>query len=443
MTGKANWCGLPLLGLVWILCLGAACRANETSLADVDCGTDCAGRCGGEVEREVCRSRCEMTRWLSCSSGAGGCEFHGGNGHFESAKARLRHLRAYGLDQGKCLRALHTGELPRSMLQCHQCESTLTEVIEDLASAAQLAVYSDPHILITPKEALLHLQMCACTAESHGRVEPPGENLVVSKFSDHRDLFAGEDDGACLWYGWAEGVSGGEAAYTVSSSLGHFESVLSEYGGRGLHLVSAAQDDGDRWIGWWERMESDSTWIAEESEREFARRLEAAGRMGYVASSITFGAGTWVAWLFRPRGASSPVSSRWAWSGSAADLLGELNAAVEGGERLQAIAHGGGKWITWFTNSEEEVAKSSFILTPLKRDFETFNQRMVEQGYFASAAAFGAGTFVAWFDDAAREDGRSAYLAQTKGLDFVLHLDRALHRDMMVTAMSHGCFGEP
>ena len=183
---------------------------------------------------------------------------------------------------------------------------------------------------------------------------------------------------------------------------------------------------------------SQSAWIVEEDAEAFVEALEASRAEGFVATTIAHGAGAWVAWLIE----APELSSRWVSAGSVAELLGELRTAADRGERLQTLAHGPqGRWVAWFTTrTMEDVGKSTYIITPLKRDLETFSKRMVDQGYYATAAAFGDGTFVAWFESDS-PGSTSVFAAERRGLDFLLSLDRALDRgSWMATAMAWGCF---
>lgn len=421
------------------LCVGGHCASCVTCDKGV-CGEMCAT---GALDA-LCSSRCEVKKWLQCSSGFGGCGFHDHNAHFGLAIERLRRLREYGLHQSACINALHTGNLPKSLSQCRQCQSGFDQVKADLSNAAQLTVRSDPHILITPKEALLHLQRCACTAAD---AYIGGK---VTSFSDPSavDFLLGSERAqhpreSCFWYAWFEGVAGGSAAYTVSSNLGNFETVLDEYDGRGLHLVSCAWAQ-DSWIGWWEAMpRSESAHIVKRDLLGLERALDEAAGQKYIASAIARGSDAWVASLWRPEAEiRSSVTSRRASSGASADLHAELKAAVERGERLRALAYGQGRWISWFTRDDSgEEGESVYIMTPIRSDFEAFNQRMLDRGYFASASAFGQGIFVGWFDAGGREgrDGRADYVTSGAGLDFALSLDQSLDRELMATTMSWGC----
>ena len=163
-------------------------------------------------------------------------------------------------------------------------------------------------------------------------------------------------------------------------------------------------------------MPSQSAWIVEEDAEAFVEALEASRAEGFVATTIAHGAGAWVAWLIE----APELSSRWVSAGSVAELLGELRAAADRGERLQTLAHGPqGRWVAWFTTrTMEDVGKSTYIITPLKRDLETFSKRMVDQGYYATAAAFGDGTFVAWFESDS-PGSTSVFAAERRGLDFL------------------------
>ena len=412
------------------LCTGGLC----TSCISCDskaCGVVCDP---GEVD-ELCVSRCEIKNWLQCSSGFGGCQFHRYNGHFELAQDKIDHLSRYGLNEHECLNALHTGELPEflGVKQCNQCESTFDEVQNELSYAAQLAMHSDEDIVWTPKEALLHLQRCACKGSP-----APGEEITVTKFSiDTDDKSSKEDDDEdCLWYAWFQSVSGGGAAYTVSSTTEDFKETLEEYQKQGYHLVSS-EWAGGAWIAWWEVMPSDSLWVMEESTEDFLDKLEIARMSGYAASTITYGSGVWFAWLWNADGAAT---SRFATSPSISGLLKEMNTAVDSRERLQAIAYGKGEWIAWFSSRVTDM-ESYWIVTPKYEDFVDFNTRMKDEGYFSTASSFADGSWVAWFDY--NPNGAGDYVAEPKDLSFLLSLREKLdQKEMMPTTISHGCFGQ-
>jgi len=188
---RLSWAGLAA-ALSVVLLVGRV-DANG-SLADVTCATNCTARCSrtsdcdsgccmlacdncvddqcalcvacsaeacrGRCDPEVCTARCELRQWLTCSTGAtGGCAFHDGNAHLELAKTWLESLRSQGLRGDECFHALHTGQLPARMVGCRECAPYLARVVQGLSAAAQLAVRSDSGIPVTPKEALIHLQV--------------------------------------------------------------------------------------------------------------------------------------------------------------------------------------------------------------------------------------------------------------------------------------------
>ena len=188
---RLSWAGLAA-ALSVVLLVGRV-DANG-SLADVTCATNCTARCSrtsdcdsgccmlacdncvddqcalcvacsaeacrGRCDPEVCTARCELRQWLTCSTGAtGGCAFHDGNAHLELAKTWLESLRSQGLRGDECFHALHTGQLPVRMVGCRECAPYLARVVQGLSAAAQLAVRSDSGIPVTPKEALIHLQV--------------------------------------------------------------------------------------------------------------------------------------------------------------------------------------------------------------------------------------------------------------------------------------------
>jgi hypothetical protein len=430
-------------------------ESTEAVGDDIVCRTNCPEYCTKSTSTsktsqglEDCAEQCEITKWLQCSSGFGGCSFHETNRHFQSAKGKLASLRSVGLGEKECNEAMHDGTFPGHFQSCSQCKSVLYDALQDLSSAAQLAVHSgyDQDIVWTPKEALMHLQRCLCTSSDE---EGREETVTVTKFSTEQDKDKKMEMNAehCFWYAWFERVSGGGAVYSLSNNE-DFASVLREQQSRGYHLVSSAWAK-DTWLAWFKKMppsssSSSSYWVFEPSLAAFEMQLEAARRNGYLASSITFGPqGLWFAWFWRAR-AEEIVRSRWASGNSLGELLREMNLAVERGERLQALsfAEDSREWVAWFSTRMDTATDSSWIITPKFDDYVDYNERMMDQGFATSSAFGGDGLIVAWYDS--NPNGVSDYFIDESHLGFVAALGQKLETEpfMMATTISYGCVRE-
>eukprot|EP00216_Chloropicon_sp_CCMP2111_P005640 CAMPEP_0198234692 /NCGR_PEP_ID=MMETSP1446-20131203/647_1 /TAXON_ID=1461542 ORGANISM="Unidentified sp, Strain CCMP2111" /NCGR_SAMPLE_ID=MMETSP1446 /ASSEMBLY_ACC=CAM_ASM_001112 /LENGTH=481 /DNA_ID=CAMNT_0043915513 /DNA_START=185 /DNA_END=1630 /DNA_ORIENTATION=+ len=409
--------------------------SNDGCIECVTCGKyQCGEQCTPNVVDEVCASRCEVKKWLQCSTGFGGCDFHDTNDHYKRAIEKLHTLQQYGLSEDQCTSSLVEGKIPDEL--CVDCQSLFRSAIADMSLAAHISTYQDKGIIWTPKEAMLHLRRCACMSSP----ENAGASYAspyVRKFSGiNEDTSLPLNGDSCFWFAWFEGISGGGAAYSVSSSTENFQKVLEEYGNKGYSLVSSAFSHG-QWMGWWEILTSKSKWIMRSSTDAFIEELENQKRNGYVPTSLAYGDGMWLAWLWQDSNANA---GKLVATSTLHGLVTEMNSAISSGRKLQSSAYGGdGVWISSFSPKSSN-ADSSWIITPSFGELSSHSNQMIGEGRFASAITYGKSVWLGWYD--ANPNTPSAYALNSTDAGFVDLLNANLKGpNMMVTSMAYGCEG--